>query len=90
MAGAARKGLPADSGPSAIITTLGVLRFGPDGEAYLASVHPGVSVEEVLANTGWTLRVADELIETIPPSDEELARDARARPKSFLDAMSMT
>lgn len=66
------QGLPADSGPSAIITTLGVLRFGSDGEAFLASVHPCVSVEEVLANTGWTLRVADELLETIPPADEEL------------------
>ena len=67
-----RQGLPDDSGPSAVITTLGVLRFGSDGEAFLASVHPGISVEEVLANTGWTLRVADELIETIPPADDEL------------------
>jgi glutaconate CoA-transferase, subunit B len=67
------EGLPPGSGPSAIITTLGLLRFGSDGEAYLASVHPGVSVEEVLENTGWTLRVADELVETLPPSEEELA-----------------
>ena len=67
------QGLPAGSGPSAMITTLGVLRFGSDGEAYLASVHPGVSVEDVLANTGWTLRVADELEETPAPAAEELA-----------------
>jgi glutaconate CoA-transferase subunit B len=66
------QGLPQNSGPSAIITTLGVLRFGSDGEAYLASVHPGISVEEVLANTGWTLRVADELTETPAPTDAEL------------------
>jgi glutaconate CoA-transferase subunit B len=51
---------------------MGVLRFGTDGEAYLASVHPGVSVEEALTNTGWTLRVADELVETQAPSDDEL------------------
>jgi glutaconate CoA-transferase subunit B len=51
---------------------MGVLRFGSDGEAYLASVHPGIGVEEVLANTGWTLRVADELVETQAPSDDEL------------------
>jgi glutaconate CoA-transferase subunit B len=75
--------LPADSGPSAIITTLGVLRFGPDGEAYLASVHPGISVEEVLANTGWTLRVADDLLETIPPSEEELAVMRELDPNHF-------
>jgi glutaconate CoA-transferase, subunit B len=67
------QGLPAATGPSAIITTLGILRFGHDGEAYLASVHPGVSVEEVLGNTGWTLRVAEELVETIPPTNQELA-----------------
>jgi glutaconate CoA-transferase subunit B len=77
------QGLPADSGPSAIITTLGVLRFGPDGEGYLASVHPGISVEEVLANTGWTLRVADDLLETIPPSDEELVVMRELDPNHF-------
>jgi glutaconate CoA-transferase subunit B len=65
-------GLPPASGPSAVITTLGVLRFGHDGEAFLSSVHPGVRVEEVLANTGWTVRVADELIETKPPTSAEL------------------
>lgn len=68
-----RVGLPAGSGPSAVITTLGVLRFGADGEAQISSIHPGVSVEEVLANTGWTLHVADELAETPPPSEAELA-----------------
>jgi glutaconate CoA-transferase subunit B len=77
------QGLPQDSGPSAIITTLGVLRFGSDGEAYLASVHPGISVEEVLANTGWTLRVADELTETPPPTDSELRVMREIDPKHF-------
>jgi glutaconate CoA-transferase subunit B len=75
--------LPAASGPSAIITTLCVLRFGHDGEAHVASVHPGVSVEEVLANTGWTLRVADELIETSPPSHEELRVMRELDPNHF-------
>jgi len=67
------QGLQAGSGPSAVITTLGVLRFTPDGEAFLASVHPGVRVEEVLRNTGWTLRVADKLAETPAPTPEEQA-----------------
>ncbi len=77
------QGLPAKSGPSALITTMGVLRFGNDGEAYLASVHPGVSVEDVLANTGWTLRVADALMETPAPSDVELAVIRELDPKRF-------
>lgn len=77
------QGLPAKSGPSALITTMGVLRFGADGEAYLASVHPGVRVEDVLANTGWTLRVADALMETPAPSDAELAVIRELDPKRF-------
>src|SRR6516225_10182618 len=40
-----RVGLPR-GGPSAVITTKAVLRFGDDGEAYLASVHPGIEVED--------------------------------------------
>lgn len=77
------QGLPQNSGPAAIITTLGVLRFGHNGEAYLASVHPGVSVEEVLANTGWPLRVADELVETPAPTDEELRVTRELDPNHF-------
>jgi glutaconate CoA-transferase subunit B len=46
------QGLPEGTGPSAVITTLGVLRFGRDGESYLVSIHLGVGVEEVLSNTG--------------------------------------
>ncbi|MCU1285540.1 MAG: CoA-transferase [Acidobacteriales bacterium] len=65
-------GLPR-GGPSAVITTKAVLRFDESGESYLASNHPGVSVEDVVANTGWKLRVADDVQETAPPSAEELA-----------------
>lgn len=64
-------GLPR-GGPSAVITTKAVLRFGEDGEAYLASHHPGVSVEDVVANTGWTLRVAEDVRETEEPTQKEL------------------
>jgi glutaconate CoA-transferase subunit B len=77
------QGLPAKSGPSAVITTMGVLRFGSDGEAFLASVHPGVRVEDVLANTGWTLRVADALMETPAPSEAALAAIRELDPKRF-------
>lgn len=66
-----RVGLPR-GGPGAAITTKCVLRFGKDGEAYLASVHPGVTVEDVKANTGWTLRVADDLADTPEPTTDEL------------------
>jgi glutaconate CoA-transferase, subunit B len=66
-----KMGLPR-GGPAAVITTKAVLRFGEDGEAFLSSVHPGVEVEDVLENTGWKLRVADELVATPEPNTEEL------------------
>jgi len=64
-------GLPR-GGPSAVITTRCVLRFGDDGEAYLDSVHPGVTVEDVIANTGWKLRAAKDMKVTAVPTREEL------------------
>ncbi len=77
------QGLPLGTGPSAVITTMGVLRFGPDGEAFLDSVHPGVRVEDVLANTGWTLRVAEKLKLTPAPTAAELAVIRELDPKGF-------
>jgi len=67
-----RVGLPR-GGPSAVITTKAVLRFNEVCEAYLASVHPGSSVDDVLANTGWKLGVADSLGETPEPTPAELS-----------------
>ena len=66
-----RVGLPR-GGPAAVITTKAVLRFGEDGEAFLASHHPGISIEDVVASTGWKLRVSEQAPETAPPSAEEL------------------
>ena len=61
-------------GPSAVISDLGVLRPDPDTkELTLTSVHPGVSADDVRAATGWDLRVADGLVVTPPPTDDELA-----------------
>jgi glutaconate CoA-transferase subunit B len=56
-----------------VITDLGVLEPGVEGELCLTGVHPGISVEQVHAATGWELRVNDELEETEPPTDAELA-----------------
>src|SRR5437899_9527110 len=60
-------------GPAAIITTLCVFRFpAGGGEAYLASVHPGHSIEEVRENTGWAVTTAAEVGDTMPPTETEL------------------
>ncbi|GIW11777.1 MAG: CoA-transferase subunit beta [Chloroflexi bacterium] len=68
----AKVGLPG-GGPSAVVSDLGLFRFDPlDREMYLASIHPGVTVEQVRAQTGWDLRVAEDLPVTPPPTEEEL------------------
>ena len=71
-------------GPAAIITTLCVFRF-PElgGEAYLASVHPGHTVDEVRAETGWKVEVADDVSETEAPIDSELEAIRRFDPEGF-------
>jgi glutaconate CoA-transferase subunit B len=60
-------------GPDTVITDLGVMKFdGETGEMVLSSVHPGVAVEDIRSNTGWNLRVSDDLKITEEPSEEEL------------------
>jgi glutaconate CoA-transferase subunit B len=78
-----RSGLLGD-GPAAIITTLCVLLFPPEGgEAFLASIHPGHTVDEVRAETGWDLKVANDVSQTSPPTELELAAIRRFDPEGF-------
>jgi glutaconate CoA-transferase subunit B len=71
-------------GPVAIITTLCVFRFAEQGgEAQLASVHPGHTIDEVRAATGWDLKVAANAAETPPPSESELAAIRYFDPDGF-------
>lgn len=59
-------------GPYVVVTGLGIYRFGDDGVMYLSRMHPGVTVEQVQANTGWDMRMATDLAVTDPPSELEL------------------
>jgi glutaconate CoA-transferase subunit B len=65
--------LTTPTAPEAVITDLGVLEPGDDGELVLTQIHPGVTVEQVRENTGWELRVAGDLATTEPPSEKELS-----------------
>ena len=61
-------------GPQVIVTDLCVLRYQPSSREFeVTSLHPGVSVEDVLAQTGWPVIISDDLEETAPPTKEELA-----------------
>lgn len=67
-------------GPSAVITDLGVLRPEPGtNELVLTELHPGVTVDQAVAATGWPLRVADTVGVTDPPTGAELATLAALR-----------
>lgn len=60
-------------GPTAIITNKCVFRFdGKTKEAYLASVHPGVTAEDVRAEVSWDLVVPDHVPETEPPTEDQI------------------
>jgi len=60
-------------GPSRMISSLGTFSFDSESrEMQIESCYPGVTVAEIRAATGWPVRVADDLHETAPPSDQEL------------------
>jgi acyl CoA:acetate/3-ketoacid CoA transferase beta subunit len=69
-----------------VVTNLAVLDFAtPDHTMRLASVHPGVSVDAVLAATGFPL-IAEDVPETRLPTDEELRLIRKVLdPKSLRD-----
>jgi glutaconate CoA-transferase subunit B len=71
----AELGLPG-SGPQLVVTDKCVFRFdeATDGakEMVLESLHPGVKLAEVQAEVGWDLKIASDLSETGPPTEEQL------------------
>ncbi len=65
-------GLP-EGGPYKIITDLAVMGFDEETRAMkVESLHPGVELDQVRAETGFELLVAKDLGRTAPPTDEEL------------------
>jgi glutaconate CoA-transferase subunit B len=71
-------------GPSAVITTKGILRFDSETkEMVLDSVHPGVDTEEVLENTGWNLRLASRIEKTEAPTRSEIRIIRKHDPSGF-------
>ena len=47
----------------------------------VTSIHPGVTREQITEATGWDIRFANDVVETEPPNETELAtlRDFLAR-----------
>lgn len=66
-------GLPKDTGPAYVVTTLALMDFDSDSKRMrLKATHPGVSAEDVIAATGFELVLSKKVEITQPPSIEEL------------------
>jgi len=60
-------------GPTKLITDLCVFEPDPASkEMSVVSIHPGVTREEIDANTGWKVRYANSVVETPAPTAAEL------------------
>lgn len=56
-----------------VVSNLGVFDFEtPDHRMRLRSLHPGVTLEEVVASTGFELALPERIVETRLPTAEEL------------------
>ena len=60
------------SGPSVVITDLGIYHFDETGEMRLESLHPGATLDQVRETMGWEPKIAEPLGTTSAPSGEEL------------------
>lgn len=69
-------------GPTLLVTDLCIMRPAPDtNEMTVASIHSGVTREQVAESTGWDVRFAAVVEATEPPTSTELEvlRDLHAR-----------
>ncbi len=66
-------GLPKNTGPAYVVSTLALMDYDPESKRMrLKALHPGVTVEEVVENTGFDLILPDHVEVSEPPSAEEL------------------
>ncbi len=66
-------GLPHGSGPYRVVTNLAVLGFDEETKRMkLLALNPGVTVDQVVENTGFELLIPDSIEVNDPPTEEEL------------------
>jgi glutaconate CoA-transferase subunit B len=69
--GSEREDLGLEGGPEIVVSDLAVMDFHPESKRMrLRSVHPGVTVDDVVAATGFELVIEGEVPETEAPSAE--------------------
>lgn len=66
-------GLPPGTDPYRVVSNLAVMGFHPESKRMtLLATQPGATIEDVIANTGFELVIADQVIENPPPTPQEL------------------
>ena len=66
-------GLPPGTGPYRVVSNLAVLGYHPDTKRMmLLATQPGVTMEDVVDNTGFELVIPDQIESNPPPTTEEL------------------
>ena len=66
-------GLPAGTGPYRVVSNLAVLGYNLESKRMqLLATQPGISVSQVIENTGFELLLVEDVIENPPPTEEEL------------------
>ena len=66
-------GLPPGTGHYRVVSNLAVLGYHPESKRMLLlATQPGVTVEQVIENTGFQLLLAEQVEENPPPTAEEL------------------
>jgi len=67
-----------------VVTNLCLMDFGgPQHQARLLSLHPGVSLEQVQQATGFAMHVPEQVQQTPDPTDAQLALLARLDPHNL-------
>ena len=66
-------GLPPNTGPYRVVTNLCTLGFDDKSKCMkLLTLNPGITINDVVENTGFELLIPDKVLQNMPPSTKEL------------------
>lgn len=66
-------GLPPNTGPYRVVTNLAVMGYHPESKRMmLITTQPGITIQQVIDNTGFEILIPEDVEENPPPTNEEL------------------
>lgn len=67
-----KAGLPCNTGPWRVVTQLGLYGFDDNKEMNLLALYPGVDIEDIRGNSGFTLKIPEKVKVMAEPTGKEL------------------